>query len=540
MPLTPTEEHRRAAARRRRIVVNFDVTFAINVYHRKSDGAVDLPGLVDHLFEFADAEGSQIDSIWWNWGEGNQAPYPSGRLPLYDHLLYRGWAEEGTDIVGLVLQETRRRGLEAFFSHRMNGSDNDLGPFAVIPAKAAHPEWTFRTPWCTHEHNRYWDFSHPEVREHVLENLREVAERWPFDGIELDYARSGVCFPAGTAWLRRDCMTGFVREMREMLLRIGKGRGRPMLLAARVPENLAGCRFDGLDVETWAREELVDLLVPGVRSLEVDLVDFRRICRGTQIRLYPSIDDHHASDGYQNPGIELFRGLASTWRRDGADGLHTFNFNFGADAPYAGQDWRSHLQAYRELGSPDTIRGRDKLFVVQRRGGGHGPSVIPNPEDWSTPRYCYANTNMLAPLPADLDNSGKTDTLLPLRVGDDVATEGKAVLSLRLLLSDPNAAALPESERLPAVEVATIGHAGGLMNEPPATGIAERVEVCLNNCLLARCEAVAGWLVFPVDPLAAAVGENLVGVRLVGGEEAAEPVRVEKLELLVRYYVSQA
>ena len=160
MPVPLTEEHRRAAARRRRIVVNFDVTFAINVHHRKNGGAVDLPRLVDHLFEFADAEGSQIDAVWWNWGEGNQAPYPSGRLPLYDHPLYRGWAGEGTDIVGILLEETRRRGLEAFFSHRMNGSDNDLGPFAVIPAKVARREWTFRTPWCTHEHNRYWDFSH--------------------------------------------------------------------------------------------------------------------------------------------------------------------------------------------------------------------------------------------------------------------------------------------------------------------------------------------------------------------------------------------
>ena len=66
MPVTLTEGHRRAAARRRRIVVNFDVTFAINVHHRKNSGAVGLPRLVDHLFEFADAEGSQIDAIWWN------------------------------------------------------------------------------------------------------------------------------------------------------------------------------------------------------------------------------------------------------------------------------------------------------------------------------------------------------------------------------------------------------------------------------------------------------------------------------------------
>ena len=205
-----------------------------------------------------------------------------------------------------------------------------------------------------------------------------------------------VCFPAGSAWLRRDCMTRFVRSMREMLLQIGEARRRPMLLAARLPENLAGCRFDGLDVETWAREELIDLLVPGVRSLEVDLVDFRRICRGTQVRLYPSIDDHHASDGYQNPGIELFRWLAATWRRDRADGLHPFNFNFGADAPYAGQDWRSPPAGVPGTGQPghhpgqgQAVRGpaprrrpRPLGDPPTRRTGRHPATATPTPTCW--------------------------------------------------------------------------------------------------------------------------------------------------------------
>ena len=74
------------------------------------------------------------------------------------------------------------------------------------------------------------------------------------------------------------------------------------------------------------------------------------------------------------------------------------------------------------------------------------------------------------------------------------------------------------------MEIATIGHDGGL-DEPPAAGIGERMEVRLNNCLLGGCEAVDGWLVFPVEPLLVAAGENLVGVRLAGGEEPAEPVR---------------
>ena len=75
--LSPT--HLAAIARRRRLIVNFDVTFAINVQHRRNP---DRPDLVEHLFEFADAPRSQIDSMWWNWGEGNQAPYPSEHLPL--------------------------------------------------------------------------------------------------------------------------------------------------------------------------------------------------------------------------------------------------------------------------------------------------------------------------------------------------------------------------------------------------------------------------------------------------------------------------
>ena len=158
--LSPT--HLAAIARRRRLIVNFDVTFAINVQHRRNP---DRPDLVEHLFEFADAPRSQIDSIWWNWGEGNQAPYPSQHLPLYDHPLYQKWADEGTDIVGQVLAATHRRGLECFFSHRMNGSDNDLGPFARIPEKVAHPDWLFRTPWCTHADNGYWNFALPQVRD---------------------------------------------------------------------------------------------------------------------------------------------------------------------------------------------------------------------------------------------------------------------------------------------------------------------------------------------------------------------------------------
>ena len=126
---------------------------------------------------------------------------------------------------------------------------------------------------------------------------------------------------------------------------------------------------------------------------------------------------------------------------------------------------------------------RSKVFVAQRRGGGHGPFVVPNPEDWSTPRWMYFNTNMLAPLPAELDPDGRADTLLHVYVGEQAPPD--AEVTVRLLLSDDSAADLPEAERLQRVLVATIGHPDSrLENVPPAIGIERRVELRLNNALL--------------------------------------------------------
>ena len=531
MELSPA--HVAAIGRQRRIAVNFDASFAVNVSHQKYP---DVDDLVEHLFGFADDECAAIDSIWWNWCEGNQVPYPSRHLPLFDHPQYRQWVDDGIDIVQRVLEATQARGIEAFFSHRMNGSDNDLGPFATLPMKVAHPEWMFRTPWCTHEHNGYWNFALPEVHEYVLRNLREVAERYDFDGFDLDFAR-GVVFPAGEGWTNRASLTHFIRRVREMLLAVGDARGRPILLAARVPETLVGCHFDGLDVETWVREQLVDILALGCRSFEVDVAAFRRHTDGTHIRLFPSLDDHHASDGYQNPVIEVLRGVAANWWHQGADGIQTFNFNYATGAPYAGQDWAGHLQAYREIGDPRGLTRRDRTFVIQRRGGGHGPTVIPNPEDWSTPRHWYANTNMLAQLPAALANDGKADTLLRLAVADDGGGRDDEVhLTLRLLLSDPEAEGLADAERLEQVTIATIGHRDGLQNAPPAAGIERLLEVRLNNSLLPAPAIDAGWLVFDVTPDQLAPGDNLVGIRAAErAASARSEIQVEKLELHMRH-----
>ena len=534
-----SKAHIEAINRRRRVIVNFDVI--------SSDGAAfatgDIEQLVKWKFSFADDPDTHIDSIWWSWGEGHQAPYPSRMLPLYDSPGFKKWANAGINVMQVFLDESKKRGLEAFFSYRINGSDNDLGPVSKIPMKAAHPEWLIHT-WNA---NGYWNFAIKGVHDYKLSILREAAEDYDFDGIELDFARVCPVLPPGHQWENRDRLTEFMRATRSMLLEIERKRGRLFLLAARVPENLAGCHFDGLDVETWAREGLVDIFVMGCRSFDVDIPAFRRITADTNIKLYPCIDDHHASDGYQSPPIEVLRGVFANWWHQGADGIQTFNFAHATveqtthtvGEMYLEPGWAMHHQAYSEMGDASLLERRDKVFVVQRRGGGHGPTVVPNPEDWTTPRFMSFNTNMFSPLPAALANDGNADTLLTIAVADDVAAYANRVdrIILRILLSDPAAEGLPEDQRMQSVTVATIGHPGHLQNTPPAKSIDAQIEVRLNNILLGKPMTENGWLVFDAEPNFFAVGDNLVGIRVTERPADSQPqISIEKLEVQVNYH----
>jgi hypothetical protein len=200
------------------------------------------------------------------------------------------------------------------------------------------------------------------------------------------------------------------------------------------------------------------------------------------------------------------------------------------------------IQAQSEIGSPETLRQKDKTFVVQRRGGGHGPSVIPNPEAWKTPRHMYHNTNMFSPLPAELDRDGKSDTMLFVTVGDDVNADAASVdaITLRLLLSDWGADSATGAGRLKRVPVrlweGSADNSMGLWNRPVTGEIADNVEVRLNNLVLNSPRIEEGWLVFPCHPNQFARGRNLVGVVL--GQVPADPrarVFVEKLEVHVDY-----
>ena len=529
--LSISHEHIEAINRRRRIIFQDDV-LANDVFRNDEVGTERLDKIIDFYMSRLDEQPNQIDSIWFEWGEGNTAVWPSELLPCTENVFPRWW-EAGIDPVEVLLVEAKKRRREVFFSYRINGSDNDdlfdpPRPFdQPIPVKAEHPDWLI------YKWHPYWNFAFQGVRDLKLNVVREVAEMYDFDGIQIDFARIPVLFPE-EQWLHRDILTDFMRDIRTTLLDIGEKRGQPLLLAARVPEDLMGCHFDGMDVETWVRDFLVDILVVGTRTANADIAAFRHITADTPIKVYPSFDDHHSTDGYREPDLEVWRGACANWWRQNPDGMHTFNLM--VSSPQSAQNlgispsprWETQRKIFSDIGSPEALKGKDKVFFVERRGGGHAEYVVPSPANWRTPRHMYFQTNMLASLPAALVADGTEDTLLTLNVADDVnaASEEIDEMTLRIAISDEAGEALSVDERLEPLGSGVEVRLNNILLDPPSTETAENP----------KADAFKNWLIFTVAPRYLAVGANLVGVRLSQQLPAAfGRIQVEKLELHIRY-----
>lgn len=399
-----TKDHLAAVTRPRRIVVQDDPS---NFDPDPRLSGIPFSSWLDYRFSYIDEPGCQIDSVFWDVGSGQWAVYPSKLLPASENLTLVQWRNQNIDFVKALVDECHKRKLEAFWNERVSEVDsgpagNDLEMKLMNPVKAAHPAWTIRSWWW----QGLWNLSNPGTRQYRLEILKEIATTYDFDGIQLDFARHMPCLPPQRQWELREGATEYVRQVRLMLLEQERRRGRPYLLAARVPESLRGCHIDGLDVEVWAHENLVDIFSLGERSSDVDLAAFRRVVSGKMIKLQPCLDDHHATDGYRYPPVEFFRGVFGKWWQQGADSVMTFNWSCAS--PEAGRTIgakpgpRSHQQAYHCIGSPVTLRSKDKLFTVQRRGG----------YPWSEGFFCR---NDYAPLPIELENNG-TASHLPVEI----------------------------------------------------------------------------------------------------------------------------
>ena len=172
--------------------------------------------------------------------------------------------------------------------------------------------------------------------------------------------------------------------------------------------------------------------------------------------------------------------------------------------------------------------GKDKIFFVERRGGGHGQRVVPSPSNWYTPRHMYFQTNMLAPLPVPLARDEREDRLFLLPVADDVNRVSDVIdtIKLRVLISGGDKE-VSDSQELKFWRDRIRLRLNNIPLENP------RIVVVPGDAIRSNLE----WIVFEVPAASLAVGANLVGVSMgKWGPSDSDPVLIEKIELEIDYH----
>ncbi len=425
-PVSLSVEHTTIVNHQRRIFFQYDPAADIQ---RKGGFGSDMDAVMSYVFDTASQPSSQLDAICIDVSNEGVAHYRSKILPAIQHPGLIQWREQGLDYFHELISHGHRRGKEIWWGLRMNEVERgdlavyDISTFAEMkernPVKSAHPEWLIRSWWW----QGFWNYAVKEVRDYRLSIIREVAEQYDFDGVHLDFLRHTPFLPPGKQWENREHLTSFMQDVRLMLQAQAANRGRPFLLAARVPDSVEGCHTDGLDIETWAREGLVDALILGTRTIKVDVASFRKVMGKANVKLMPSFDCFHATDGYHgDQSLDLGCGVFGNYLHQGADGVGVFNGIIGSpeQATKLGlkQTDTRDLQVFSTIGSLATMDGKARYYPIERRGG-------------YAHKEGYGSSNNHAPLPIELRND-QTATTLTLPIWEPMKSGTAARLRLVL------------------------------------------------------------------------------------------------------------
>ncbi len=407
-----------------RLIYNDDGGSVVLLPHRVPMSGAELTDVIDQL------RGTQVDRYVYCLGNGRVALHDSqvadrawelarGQYLHHVHYRYsenaRHLVESGFDPPAALGKRARETGIEYFLNLRMNDAHfaySREGPgISLMSGTFWHKHPEVRIGGDGYQRHLF-DYSREAVREFRLAYLSEVLTKYDSDGFELDFMRHPFFFPVGEGRKRAGVMTDFVRDVRKLLNDIGREKGKELQLGVLVPRTLDSALEIGLDVKSWANEQLVDLIVPKhyiLFNMDVAVEEFLKLTSGTSIRVAPCLEQR------QNVSDEKFRAAASKYWETGVDGLYLYNFFNHQPHPLSQED-RNILQ---EIGDPDLIRLRDKHYFVL-----------------STSKNDLADEVKPIPLKLDIRPQGHTISLV---VGDDltVAAASGQVKEVTLKLAVP-------------------------------------------------------------------------------------------------------
>ena len=510
-------------------------------------GYLDPPYSPDDLLDivYAPLKDTQVGALFWCVGT-HEAAWPSDALSVAGDAEDRRYSavkamrrgegirdlfDRGEDFYGKMVARGHDLGLDVYASIRMNDnhfwSDSARQAQPLKPEEMAqttrpgltqlrkdHPEWTLGDGNAPRWAATSWNFAVPEVREHMFQYISEACAQADWDGVELDWQRHAFHLPEHDAYRLRYTLTDLLRAVRRMTDGIAEERGTPFHVATRVGASMETCRRIGYDIETWIEEGLCDIVATNANSGTdpgVDVEEYFEMMRDTGVTLYPGFDSH--GEGGQGRLVPTrtwmeawYRGLAQSYYRRGAAGIHIFNWKATAD---------SHQALLTTIGSLDTLERTDKVYTAVKR------HIRPRSEI----RYGAERDDwLLGEVPVNLyPTLTEEGPVFHVDVHDDVVAEDDAgrLESVDLQI---------EINHMSPADVLDVKLDGSLLGAPKVTNTAA------SDANVPADVAESSWLVWGLTPSQVALGCHEVRVRLVERDPRIRtPLVVENVEVHVRY-----
>jgi len=339
-----------------------------------------LRGKVTHFVMCVNGQRTSYSSKTWEpiWAGLNDrarkdtATHPDGthdRWAVNAKKLF----DAGIDPYGVWIGRCREKGVSPWISMRMNDVHwgDDVTYFRNTTFYKTHPEWRIEPGEAKHGwHSWQLDFARPEVRAYNLAQIREIAERWDSDGIELDWLRFGNAFRYGHEREDAPIMDDFIRTVRGIVDEAGRKHGRKMGLAVRMHASPAESESLGFNVIAWAKAGLMDVIVPdgfGYAVPDLPVKDWLAQLKGTNVRLVPGTGSFIPAKLDYRKFPAALRGLVEHYCRQGATGAYFFNLPYASCPKYATDGCRDPevdpaAELYTRGVSPEDTAHAEKLL----------------------------------------------------------------------------------------------------------------------------------------------------------------------------------
>lgn len=289
---------------------------------------------VTHLFlnpnaSRANFTNSARDAIWAPNCEGVE---PTNRWPQNCKLL----EERGLDPYTVWIDRCREKGISPWISMRMNDLHDVDDPtnFQHSSFWVNHPEyWRVPNTESKNWFSRALNFKHEEVRKHATDFIDVLFERYDFDGFELDWMRFGWHLTPGHSAEEGRFLTEVVAHTRRLANQYAQKRGHKIFVGVRVPACPDAASGLGMDAIAWAKDGLVDLIVPcpfwSTTDFDIPIEIWRERLQGLEIGLAPGAEvlvRAHPNAEATMCSLEQLYGFAAMEKARGTTNIYLFNW----------------------------------------------------------------------------------------------------------------------------------------------------------------------------------------------------------------------